>query len=132
MNIRRYFDLSEPVTFGVPRLPPPTMKVPQKAPLSPPPPSRQLTLGWQIATYCILLIAILASRFLDLYRAGVASTLQLDWGYLLFMAIASLLAFPVVYDRAQLTKGQPILVQIGLVFTAGMGWEKIVAAAIGK
>src|SRR5262249_14599441 len=91
-----------------------------------------LNLGWQIATYLILVAAILASRFLDLYRAGVANTFRLDWAYLLVMAIVSLVAFPVVYDKTCLNKGQPVLMQVCLIFTAGMGWEKIVATVVGK
>ena len=91
-----------------------------------------MSLKWQIATYFILLLSIVASHFLDLYRVGAQATLGLDWRYLLFIAIASLLAFPVVYDKARFNRGQSALLQICLIFTAGMGWRKIVATAVGK
>jgi hypothetical protein len=55
-----------------------------------------------------------------------------DGPYLLFTAIASLLAFPVVYDRAELNRNRPMFVQMALIFTAGMGWEKIVATVVGN
>lgn len=129
MNIRRYFDLSQP-TFGPSSRASGAAKPTTAGAVFPA--ASQISVAWQIATYCILLLSILASRFLDLYRAGVAYSLELDWSYLLFIAIVSLLAFPIVYDKAQLNKDKPILLQIGLIFTAGMGWEKIVATAIGR
>lgn len=128
MNVREYFDLSQPVAFRATRRTPHSRQAATAAPA----PSQQLSLHWQIATYCILLVSIVSSRFLDLYRAGVAGSFELDLKYLLFIAIASLLAFPVVYDKARLNKDQPIFLQICLVFTAGMGWEKIVSTALGK
>lgn len=130
MSIRNYFDLSEPVTFRARKSPPPAVGA--ATPVRTSAPSQVLALPWQIATYCILLFAIVASRYLDLYRVGLVSEFKLDLPYLLFLVIASLLAFPVVYDKARLNKDQPILLQICLVFTAGMGWEKIVATAIGR
>ena len=123
-----YFDLSKPVTVGKKR---PASPAPS-APTASPTPDQPMTLAWQIATYLILLLSIVASRYLDLYRAGVASSFTLDWAYLLFAAVVSLLAFPVVYDRAQFSKNRPAFLQIGLIFSAGMGWEKILATAAGN
>lgn len=31
-----------------------------------------------------------------------------------------------------ISRDQPALLQVCLIFTAGMGWEKIVATAVGK
>ena len=127
MNLRSYFDLSQPVTFRA--------AAPTQPPGGPPPAvasGQEMGFAWQVFTYFVLVFSIVASRFLDLYRAGVAGTFHLDWAYLLFISIAALLAFPVVYDKARLTRGQPVLLQIGLIFSAGMGWEKIVATAVGK
>jgi hypothetical protein len=101
------------------------------APTLAPQPAR-MTVAWQILVYGVLVASIMSSRYLDLYRAGLADQFVLDWRYLLFMSIVSLLAFPVVYDRAMMSTDRPVLVQIGLIFTTGMGWEKIVATAIGK
>ena len=130
MNIRRYFDLSQPATFRDPSPAASGGEPPARIP--PLTAAQQVSLAWQITIYFILLISIAASRFFDLYRAGIPKSFVLDWQYLLFLAIASLVAFPVVYDKARFNKDQPVLLQIGLIFTAGMGWEKIVATAIGK
>ena len=128
MSIKRYFDLSQPATF---RDPIRKSSAPQ-ADSRPPDASQRLTLKWQIVTYVVLVLSIMASRFLDLFRAGVASTFRVDLPYLIFIAIASLLVFPVVYDKACFNRDKPILLQIGLIFSAGMGWEKIVSTAVGK
>ncbi|MFB3922927.1 MAG: hypothetical protein ACE145_14475 [Terriglobia bacterium] len=157
MNVRNFFDLSQPIRFREKHkthkeshvavaLPTPAslateagaievgMAAPAAiAPSSPAPAAAtELTVAWQVAIYLILILSIFASRFLDLYRAGVMGEFTVDGPYLLFTAIASLLAFPIVYDRAELTRDRPMLVQIGLIFAAGMGWEKIVATAMGK
>ncbi len=140
MTLNDYFNLSKPILGEAPGSPaagasPAPAATPAAATAAAPAPAlerEQLSLVWQIAVYGVLVLSILSSRFLDLYRAGVVNQFVLDWQYLLFMAIASLLAFPVVYDRARLSTGQPVLVQIGLIFTTGMGWEKIVATAVGK
>jgi len=127
MDILRYFDLREPATFRN-RPPKPATAGTAAAPVA----SQEFSLAWQIATYFILAAAVVAGRYLDLYRAGVASSFRLDWAYLLFVAIVALLAFPVVYEKAGLNKDQPVFVQIALMFSAGMGWEKIVATVMGK
>ncbi len=159
MNIRDFFDLSQRVTFSrkreivsdasapVPSASPAmavdgTAAMPIPVPASPvvaagtlslsPSNSTELTLVWQLVIYLLLILSIFSSRFLDLYRAGVLDQFRLDGPYLLFTAIASLLAFPVVYDRADLNRNRPVFVQLALIFAAGMGWEKIVATVIGK
>lgn len=159
MNMRTFFDLSKPVEFFDKRQATEASRVtaarsapaalatetgafevgmpaPSAAPARPAPPAfsaaSRLTLAWQVAIYMFLILSIISSRFLDLYRAGVLGQFSVDGPYLVFTAIASLMAFPIVYDRAQLNQGRPILVQIGLVFAAGMGWEKLIATAIGK
>ncbi len=159
MTIRDFFDLSQPITFSRKREAVTDASAPVSAPSAavaadgtaaiaipvPPAPaapaetlpqspsdSTELTLAWQLVIYLLLVLSIFSSRFLDLYRAGVLDQFRLDGPYLLFTAIASLLAFPVVYDRAELNRNRPIFVQLALVFAAGMGWEKIVATVIGK
>jgi hypothetical protein len=88
------------------------------------------TLISQVGTYCVVVASILSSRFLDLYRAGVAHSFLLEWHYLIFASIVSLVAFPVVYDRVKFDQSQPVLVRLSLIFSAGMGWEKILATAL--
>ena len=159
MSIRTFFDLSLPIFGGHAKKPTATsvadvvphaaalateeagpvnikLAEPTRAPaeivVAEVPAGTQLTWAWQVAIYVILVLSIFSSRFLDLYRAGVLDEFRVDGPYMLFTAIASLLAFPIVYDRAQLTRGRPVLVQIGVIFAAGMGWEKLIATAIGK
>ena len=88
-------------------------------------PATRHTLFSQVGTYCVVVTSILASRFLDLYRAGVADSFLLEWHYLIFASIVSLVAFPIVYDRIKFEQSQPALVRLSLIFSAGMGWEKI-------
>jgi hypothetical protein len=123
MTIRRYFDLSKAATFG-----------PGGAQTAPAPGAKPqaVSAAWQAAMYLVLVLSILASRFLDLYRAGVADRFGVDWKYLLFVAIVALLVFPVVYTRAQLNRDDPTFVQLVLVFSTGMGWEKILATVTGN
>jgi len=145
MNILDYFDLNRPALGETKSAPVVVTPSPIAAPMpggqpgaaaavaaSGAPAVQQLSLAWQIVTYVVLLLSILCSRFLDLYRVGATDQFTLDWKYLLFMAIVSLLAFPSVYDKARLSTDQPILVQLGLMFATGMGWEKIVATLVGK
>jgi hypothetical protein len=39
------------------------------------------------------------------------------------------MAFPIVYKKAQQSRNDPILVQLGFVFSAGIGWEKMLSSA---
>jgi len=91
-------------------------------------PTSQLSPARQVLDFMIFLLAVLASRFLDLYRHAVAGNpLSVDGSYLLFAVIVSLAAFPVVYDRAVRSRNSPLLVHIALIFTTGLGWEKILS-----
>lgn len=84
---------------------------------------------WQIVIFMTLILSVIASRFIDYYRAAVSWSLFKDWQYLLFAAIVSLLAFPIVYRKAQHSRNDPVLVQLGVIFAAGLGWEKILSTA---
>ncbi len=80
---------------------------------------------WQTAIYATLLAAMLASRYLQFANGGVKDQF-FTTAFLLRDAIAALTALPIVYAKLQLRTDQPILVQLGLVFTAGMGWQHLV------
>ena len=133
MGFGRYFDLRRPVfekassndaAAVAPAVPGQSAPTPVVA--------NSLGVGWQVVVYVTLALSIVASRYLDLYRAGTANEFALDWAYLLSVAIVSLLAFPVAYDKAQLSRDRPMFLQLALIFTAGMGWEKIVATAMQR
>jgi len=128
MSIQRYFDLRQPATFRDPK-PKASSSETHSRSLDT---NQELSVKWQIVTYGVLVLSIMASRFLDLFRAGVASSFRIDLPYLIFIATASLLVFPVVYDKACFNRDKPLLLQIGVIFSAGMGWEKIVSTAVGK
>jgi len=84
---------------------------------------------WQVLIFMTLILSVIASRFIDYYRAAVSWSLVKDWQYLLFAAIVSLLAFPIVYRKAQHSRHDPVLVQLGVIFAAGLGWEKVLSTA---
>lgn len=83
--------------------------------------------GWQVVIFATLTVSIIASRFIDYYRAAISWSPFRDWQYLLFALIVSLLAFPIVYRKAQSSRNEPLLVQLGVIFAAGLGWEKMLS-----
>lgn len=87
------------------------------------------SLKWQSVIFITLIFSIIASRFIDYYRAAVPWSPFKDWQYLLFAVIVSLLAFPAVYRKAQHSRKDPVLVQLGVIFAAGLGWEKLLSTA---
>jgi hypothetical protein len=91
--------------------------------------SKDLTapMGWQVSIFATLTLSIIASRFIDYYRAAIPWSPFRDWQYLFFALIVSLLAFPIVYRKAQGSRNEPILVQLGVIFAAGLGWEKMLS-----
>src|ERR1700704_1990075 len=52
---------------------------------------------WQVIIFTTLTLSIIASRFIDYYRAAIPWSPFRDWQYLFFALIVSLLAFPIVY-----------------------------------
>jgi hypothetical protein len=70
-------------------------------------------------------LAALAGIFLAAGAAPALSGPSSD-AYLLQDAIAAFTAFPLVYAKVQLKSDQPIFAQLGVIFTAGMGWQHLV------
>src|ERR1041385_2950074 len=87
--------------------------------------------AWQIIMFTTLTLSIVASRFIDYYRAAISWSPLRDWQYLLFALIVSLMAFPIVYRKAQQSRSDPVLVQLGVVLAAGIGWEKMLSTTAG-
>ncbi len=98
----------------------------------PVPEGRQMPLKWQLVVLITFLAGVLASHFLAAYQAAVSPAAVFadwSWRYWLFAAIVTLAAFPVAYERARENTTSPTLVQIGMIFLTGMGWNTILNAA---
>jgi len=80
---------------------------------------------WQVALYGTLFVAIVASRYLQFANAGVTAGF-FTTKFLLGDAVAALAALPVVYTKIQLKTDQPLLVQLALIFTPGMGLQHLI------
>jgi len=89
----------------------------------------KISTATQLEMFFTLILSVIASRFLDYYRGAVSWNPLRDWQYLFFAVIVSLVAFPVVYRKAQRNRSEPTLVQLGFIFTAGIGWEKMLSTA---
>jgi hypothetical protein len=80
---------------------------------------------WQAVLCGTLFAAILASRYLQFANGGVTGAFFTK-AFLLQDAIAMFTALPVVYTKVRPERSQPLLVQLGLIFTAGMGWQHLI------
>ena len=89
----------------------------------------KISTATQLEMFFTLILSVIASRFLDYYRGAVSWNPLPDWQYLFFAVIVSRVAFPVVYRKARRNWSEPTLVQLGFIFTAGIGWEKMLSTA---
>lgn len=89
---------------------------------------RRLTIGRQIALYVTVVLGIFASNILQNYQAG--QTLSISWPTPLIALIVGFVLLPGAVDSTKLNGGKEELVQFGTVFTYGMGWQTLLAAAI--
>ena len=80
---------------------------------------------WQVALYGTLLASMLANRYLRFHNGGTPGSFY-STTFLLQDAIAALTAFPAVYAKLQFKTDQPLVAQLGVVFTAGMGWQHLI------
>jgi hypothetical protein len=80
---------------------------------------------WQAALYGTLLGAMLTNRYLRGNNYGVPGSF-FSTAYLLQDAVAALTAFPMVYSKLQIKSNQPLFAQLGVIFTAGMGWQQLI------
>ena len=85
---------------------------------------------WQAALYGTLLAAMLTNRYLRFHNGGTPGSF-LTTAFLLQDAVAALTAFPAVYAKLQLKTDQPLLAQLGVIFTAGMGWQHLIFSVAG-
>lgn len=80
---------------------------------------------WQSVLYGTLLAAMLTNRYLRFQNGGTPGSF-LTTAFLFQDAVAALTAFPAVYAKLQLKTDQPLLAQLGVIFTAGMGWQHLI------
>jgi hypothetical protein len=80
---------------------------------------------WQAALYGALLAAMVVNRYLRFQNGGTPGSF-LTTAFILQDAVAALTAFPVVYAKLKVKTDQPLFAQLGLIFTAGMGWQHLI------
>jgi hypothetical protein len=81
---------------------------------------------WWQATLCgTLLAAMVTNRYLRFQNGGTPGSF-LTTAFLLQDAIAALTSFPAVYAKLQFETDQPLFAQLGVIFTAGMGWQHLI------
>lgn len=88
-----------------------------------------IPLEWQLALYGALLLGILANSYLVAARSR--RRYRFNWRRFLVGAIIALVIFPAVYDGAEANLGRPTLVQLALIFAAGLGYESLFSGVVG-
>jgi hypothetical protein len=68
---------------------------------------------------------MVVNRYLRFQNGGTPGSF-LTTAFILQDAVAALTAFPVVYAKLQFKTDQPLFAQLGLIFTAGMGWQHLI------
>lgn len=76
-----------------------------------------------------LFAGVLIQPFFQAYQA----THKWQWagfsGWALFALITSILIFPAVYRKA-FDRDKPVIVQVGPIFAAGLGWQSLLTTAV--
>ena len=79
--------------------------------------------------YLVLIAGIIVQPSFSAYQ----QTHQLTWpygpGYLLMSAVIGVIIFPAVYRKA-FDDTDPKLIALAPIFTAGLGWQTLLAAAV--
>lgn len=79
--------------------------------------------------YLVLIAGIIVQPSFSAYQ----QTHQLTWpygpGYLLMSAVVGVIIFPAVYRKA-FDDEDPKLISLAPIFTAGLGWQTLLAAAV--
>ena len=77
----------------------------------------------------VLLLGIVIQPFFTSYKETGDFAWNYDWKFLLFAIIVAFVAFPGIYRKA-FDSDQPKWIQVIPIFTAGLGWQTLVDAAI--
>jgi hypothetical protein len=93
----------------------------------PPPPGTAAQLHW-VPQWVALILGILIQPFFTQYQMTGEWGFHGFWARLLFSIITAVIIFPGVYKNA-FDPTKPLLVQLGPIFTSGMGWESLLGAA---
>lgn len=94
-------------------------------------PKAILTIKWwfPVLQYLVLVLGIVIQPFFANYQATHNWNFAGFWGWLLFSVIAGLAILPGVYKNS-IDPEKPLLVQLCVLFVAGMGWESLLSTAI--
>lgn len=90
------------------------------------PPPAQVARWWP--QYLALVAGIIAQRFLSAYLQTGRWQLQGFWAFTVAAIIIGILGFPAVY-RHSVDPEKHGVVQLCVIFSAGMGWQSLVKLA---
>jgi hypothetical protein len=85
-------------------------------------------LHWFPQWICLFLGIVIQPYFANFQERGVWDFGRLP-SWTLFAVITAFLIFPLVYRKA-FDEEKPLPVQLGPIFTAGMGWHSLLATAM--
>ncbi|MCG8653058.1 MAG: hypothetical protein MI861_24680 [Pirellulales bacterium] len=88
---------------------------------------QQKTLHW-FPQWITLVAGIVIQPFFANYRVNGVWAFEGFSGWTLFAVIAGVIIFPSVYRQS--FDDKPLIVSLGPIFTAGLGWEALLGTAI--
>ncbi len=101
---------------------------------------KPLPLKWQVVVMITFLAGILASHYMSSYAGNFPHGEGLlqqayaftdwSWRYWLSALIVTLAAFPTAYEKALEIRDSPSLVQVGVVFVTGVGWNTVLDGTV--
>jgi hypothetical protein len=91
--------------------------------------SEKTSLPPVLPQYIALVLGILIQPFFVSYQQSGAWQFDGFWGRLLFSVIAGIAVLPGAYKKS-FDPEKPVLVQLCLLFVAGMGWQSLLSTAI--
>jgi hypothetical protein len=89
---------------------------------------KKITIPPIVPQYVALVLGILIQPFFSAYQINGTWEFQGIWGRLLFSVIAGIIILPSVYKNA-FDPDKPLIIQLCLIFVAGIGWENLLSIA---
>jgi hypothetical protein len=85
-------------------------------------------LPWQLQ-YLALLLGIIVQPYFAYYQQHGQWVLTAVPGWIIFSIIVALVCFPGVYKKS-FDPGQPMIMQVIPIFTAGLGWQSLFTTVV--